>query len=78
MREDVTGKDIAGANAGSIVTIALLDLFLAKGILTIGEVREALQNARTSVGSSRHTHDVETARVLDWLITTRFPDSSHK
>jgi hypothetical protein len=78
MRDDVTGKDIAGASAGSLVIIALLDVLIAKGTLTIGEVRSVLQNARASVGSSQHAHDVETARVLDWLITTRFPDGSHK
>jgi hypothetical protein len=45
-------KEIGGALAGGLIAAALLETLLTKEILSIGDVRGVIRNARTALGNN--------------------------
>jgi hypothetical protein len=73
-------KEIGGALAGGLIAAALLETLLTKEILSIGDVRGVIRNARTALGNNSlmNAQDKAAADALDWLLMARFPEPPHK
>jgi hypothetical protein len=73
---DVTMKDLGGVFAGSLIASALLETLLAKGNLSLAEVRETVRKARDAVGHPPSgAMEIETATILDWMLNVRFAEN---
>jgi hypothetical protein len=74
---DVIMKHLGGGMAASLLALALLETLMAKGVLSLAEVRSTLQNARGGLGQEPEGPlNIEAASILEWLLTMRFPDNS--
>ena len=76
MAENKADK-IAGALAGGIVAVEILETLLVKGILTNGEVRGTLRNAIKAMGGPNAVTGPEgrdVLRVIEGLLKSRFPE----
>ena len=74
---NATMSDVGGIMAGSLIASAILDTLMGKGVLTLADVRQTVQNARGALGQNPLApFDSEAASILDWMLTVRFADNS--
>lgn len=69
-------KDIAGALAGGVVAMEILDILVRKGFLTNADARGVMDSAIRAVRTGARTTDANTViTVLESIRKGRFPEN---